>query len=210
MSAPKEKSTRQRILHMLKVQGPLSAREITAELGITEMAVRRHLATLEKDGHIATSEIRQTAGRPSAVFGLTDSGEGLFPKTYPKVTLDLLGELAEESGEEMIDLLFERRRNKLHQRYASEMKGKDLAGRVQSLARIQNDNGYMTELMEVEEGFVLKEYNCPISEVADAYGQACRCELELFQSLLEVSVSRTECLAKGGRCCTYKISSCEN
>lgn len=209
MSAQKEMSTRQRVLHMLKVQGPLSAREITAELGITEMAVRRHLATLERDGNIAPSEIRQTAGRPSAVFGLTELGEGLFPKTYPKVTLDLLGELAEESGEEMIDLLFERRRNKLHKRYVSEMEGKDLAGKVQSLAQIQNDNGYMTELTQVEDGYVLKEYNCPISEVAGVYGQACRCELELFESLLQVPISRTECLAKGGRCCTYNIQSAE-
>lgn len=207
MSAPKDMSTRQQVLHMLKLQGPLSAREITAELKITEMAVRRHLATLEKDGYIAPHLVRQTAGRPSAVYGLTDTGETLFPKTYPKVTLDLLEELQDEAGEEMIDLLFERRRNKLRERYIKEMEDKDLESRVHSLARIQNDGGYMTELTEDEEGYILREYNCPISEVADVYQQACRCELELFESLLQASVTRTECLAKGGRCCTYKIKS---
>lgn len=206
MSAPKDMSTRKQVLHMLKLRGPLSAREITAELHITEMAVRRHLATLEKDGHIAPHMVRQTAGRPSAVYGLTDSGEALFPKTYPKVALDLLEELEDEAGQEMIDLLFERRRNKLRERYKKEMEDKNLASRVHSLARIQNDGGYMTELTEDEEGgYTLREYNCPISEVADVYNQACRCELELFESLLQASVSRTECLAKGGRCCTYKI-----
>jgi len=45
-------STRERILHMMKTAGPLSAKEITNELQITEMAVRRHLSSMERDGLI--------------------------------------------------------------------------------------------------------------------------------------------------------------
>jgi predicted ArsR family transcriptional regulator len=56
-----------------------------------------------------------------------------------------------------------------------------------------------------DEEYVLEELNCPISQVANRYQHACRCELDLFQSLLEADVERTECLAKGDKKCVYRI-----
>lgn len=207
MNPLKEASTRERILHMMKKSGPLSAKEITNELQITEMAVRRHLSTLERDGLIEPKMIRQTMGRPSAVYGLTELSEGLFPKNYHTLTLDLLGELALESGEDTVNRLFEKRRDKLRSQYKPALEGRAFADKVKKLAEIQNDNGYMTELERNEHGdFVLKEHNCPIAQIANRYNHACECELELFQSLLNTEVERTECLAKDGHKCVYIIS----
>lgn len=199
-------STRERILHMMKTVGPLSAKEITHELQITEMAVRRHLGSMERDGLIESKMIRQTLGRPTAVYGLTDTAEGMFPKSYSTLTLDLLDTLAEESGEDMVNHLFERRKEKLTQRYKSEMQGKDFNQKVLRLAEIQNENGYMTECTAQEDGsFVLKEHNCPISQIADQFNHACECELKLFETLLDTKVERTECLVEQGKRCVYVI-----
>ncbi|CAM4494346.1 metalloregulator ArsR/SmtB family transcription factor [Paenibacillus phoenicis] len=206
MNAKRDLSTRERILHLMKTAGPLSAKELTTELQITEMAVRRHLGTMERDGLIESKMIRQTAGRPTAVYGLTELAEGLFPKRYHSLTLDLLDELAEESGEDMVDRLFDRRKEKLSRKYMSEMQGKSLTEKVRTLSEIQNDNGYMTELQETDHGeYVLMEHNCPISQIANRYNHACDCELKLFESLLDADVERTECLAQQGRKCVYVI-----
>ncbi|MCT2197538.1 transcriptional regulator [Paenibacillus sp. p3-SID1389] len=206
MNAKKDLSTRERILHLMKTAGPLSAKDLTTELQITEMAVRRHLGTMERDGLIESKMIRQTAGRPTAVYGLTELAEGLFPKRYHSLTLDLLDELAEESGEDMVDRLFDRRKEKLSRKYMSEMQGKSLTEKVRTLSEIQNDNGYMTELQETDHGeYVLMEHNCPISQIANRYNHACDCELKLFESLLDADVERTECLAQQGRKCVYVI-----
>ncbi|MNZ60904.1 hypothetical protein D3C78_789800 [compost metagenome] len=210
MNQPKEKdlSTRDQIMQMMKTSGPLSTREITVQLGITEMAVRRHLGTMERDGFIESKMIRQTLGRPTAVYGLTELAENIFPKKYHTLTLDLLGELADESGEEYVNHLFERRKDKLNRKYEPQMQGKSLPDKVRKLAEIQNENGYMTECEQVEEGhFILKEHNCPISQIANQYTHACQCELKLFESLLEASVERTECLAQDGNRCVYVIRS---
>ena len=70
--------------------------------------------------------------------------------------------------------------------------------------------GYMAEVedgADAGEEFVLHEYNCPIAQVAGRYQQACQCELALFRELLGTKVERTECLAKGGGKCTYRIGS---
>ncbi|EOS57943.1 helix-turn-helix transcriptional regulator [Paenibacillus barengoltzii] len=206
MNTKKDLSTRERILHLMKTAGPLSAKELTTELQITEMAVRRHLGTMERDGLIESKMVRQTAGRPTAVYGLTELAEGLFPKRYHSLTLDLLDELAEEGGEVMVDRLFDRRKEKLSRRYMAEMQGKSLTEKVRTLSEIQNDNGYMTELQETDGGeYVLMEHNCPISQIANRYNHACDCELKLFESLLDADVDRTECLAQQGRKCVYVI-----
>lgn len=207
MEQAQDLSTRDTILHMLKTKGPLSAKSIASTLLVTDMAVRRHLGSLEKEGFIETELIRQAMGRPLALYRLTPHAESLFPNKYSTLTLDLLDELAEEAGEDMVARLFERRRDKLQQRYEAGVAGKPLAERVRTLTDIQNDNGYMAECEQTEDGkYVIKEHNCPISQVANRYNLACSCELELFSSLLEAKVERTECLASGGCRCVYVIT----
>ncbi|MCU6794652.1 MULTISPECIES: metalloregulator ArsR/SmtB family transcription factor [Paenibacillus] len=199
-------STRRVVLTMLKTKGPLAVSEIAKQLGITEMAVRRHLNTLERDGLIESKLVRQAMGRPTNLYSLTESADELFPKNYYNLTLDLLGELVEEAGEAKVQLLFERRKEKMIDRYEEQMQGKELGDRVKALAEIQNANGYMVNWSADEDGtFVINEHNCPISQVANQYNHACHCELMMFETLLGADVKRTECLVKGGLKCSYSI-----
>lgn len=75
-----ENSTRDMILRLIKTAGKRSILEIAQKLGISEMAVRKHIQVLEKDGFITSSIQRQTKGRPSKLYQLTSKGEDLFPK----------------------------------------------------------------------------------------------------------------------------------
>ncbi|WP_258171342.1 metalloregulator ArsR/SmtB family transcription factor [Paenibacillus sp. R14(2021)] len=202
-AARQEGSTRQTVLTLLKTNGQMNAGELAKQLQITEMAVRRHLNTLERDGLIAPTIVRQAMGRPTHMFSLTEQAELLFPKNYHVLALDLLEEL-EDPG--TIDRLFEGRKRKLIERYAHRMEGKSLQEKVSELAAIQNDGGYMVQVESSGNDLVLHEYNCPIAQVANRYQQACQCELSLFQQLLEAKVERTECLAKGGGKCSYRIA----
>ncbi|MBP1154692.1 MULTISPECIES: metalloregulator ArsR/SmtB family transcription factor [unclassified Paenibacillus] len=208
MNYESEVPTRKVILTMLKTKGPLSVSKVSRELGITEMAVRRHLNTLERDSLIESKLVRQAMGRPTHQYSLTERADDLFPKKYQHLTLDLLEELESALGEDKVNLLFERRKQRLIGRFKNRMNGKSLSDRVLELSDIQNMNGYMVELERKEDGsYLLKEHNCPISQVANQYNHACSCELEMFRSLLgeEAKVERTECLAKGGSQCAYVI-----
>ncbi|RAP78671.1 ArsR family transcriptional regulator [Paenibacillus montanisoli] len=200
-------STRQTVLTLLKTHGQMNAGELAKHLQITEMAVRRHLSTLERDGLIAPTIVRQAMGRPTHMFSLTEQAELLFPKNYHVFALDLLEELEDDPDTAaIVDRLFEGRKRKLLERYAYRMDGKSLEEKVAELASIQNEGGYMVALETDESGMVLHEYNCPIAQVANRYQQACQCELSLFQQLLGTEVERTECLAKGGGKCSYRIA----
>ncbi|MFC5649219.1 helix-turn-helix transcriptional regulator [Paenibacillus solisilvae] len=206
-----EGSTRHTVLTLLKTQGQLNAAELAKQLQLTEMAVRRHLSTLERDGLITPIVIRQAIGRPTHRFQLTEQAEHLFPKNYHVLALDLLEELEDDpETAALVERLFEGRKRKLIERYAYRMEGKSLREKITELAVIQNDGGYMVQLHDENDAFVLNEYNCPIAQVAKRYQHACQCELTLFEHLLGTGVERTECLAKGGEKCSYRISNITN
>lgn len=208
MAAPKEQSTRQLLMTLLKTNGKISVSFMAQELGITEMAVRRHLAVMEQDGLLQTELSRKGMGRPMTMYSLSDHADHLFPKNYHKLTLDLLEELDAEEGDDVVSRLFDSRKRKLFKKYRPQLEGKSLDDKVETLAQIQEDNGYMVKIERDRGGrFVLEEYNCPIAEVAKRYQDACRCEKALFEDLLEVPVERTECLTKGDRKCKYIIHS---
>jgi predicted ArsR family transcriptional regulator len=204
MSAEQEGSTRTTLLTLLRTRGTLSVNEMAKELGITEMAVRRHVHTFEGEGMLDSRLSRQAMGRPTRRYFLTLKADELFPKNYPVLALDLLDELDGEAAG-MVDILFERRKRKLISKYEDRMKGKALSDRVAELAEIQNAGGYMVNWRPDDEGFVFEEFNCPIAQVAQRYNQACTCELALFEKLLDADVQRTECLTKGGFKCKYVI-----
>jgi predicted ArsR family transcriptional regulator len=185
----------------------MNAGMLAAELGLTEMAIRRHMHELERQGSVSIVPVRQPKGRPLHLYELTTGAERYFPRNYHTLTIDLLAELeADPHTSPLIDRMFEGRRRKLQERYMPRMAGKSLEERVRELTSIQNGGGYMAEMECGDNGeYLLHEYNCPITDVAGTYDQACNCELALFRSLLDVEVQRTECLAKGGSRCSYAI-----
>lgn len=209
MQPQEERSTRSQLLKMLKTEGSCSTSEMAKAMSITEMAVRRHLQTMEREGLIQSVLVRQPMGRPSYRYSLTALADERFPKNYPQLTLDLFRELEQQpGGTQMINLMFEGRRDRLEARFRDRMDNRTLEERVAELSAIQNDGGYMASWMpdpDERGAYRLHEYNCPVAQVANRYRQACHCELQLFERLLGAQVERTECLADGDRRCTYAI-----
>lgn len=202
-------STRDQILSLLKVNKQLTVSEMANQLDITEMAVRRHLNTLERDKIIETTLVRQAMGRPTNVYYLTKAGQDMFPRNYAPLTVDLLRDIESISGKEMIEQLFERRKERMKEVYGARITDyKTLDEKIAELAKLQNEHGYMVEWEKDEEGnFIFKEYNCPISDIAQEFPVACKCELSLFQELLGTDEVDCEvCMAVDAEPhCYYKI-----
>jgi predicted ArsR family transcriptional regulator len=199
-------STRKQILLMLKTGGPLTVSEMAQRLGVTEMAVRRHVNTLERDGLVQSRLLRQSMGRPTSQYYLTEKSEEHFPKSYSSFTLEILNDLEQTQGSSVIDLLFQSREKRLTENHRADFQTGDLREKVRKLAELQDSKGYMVEWEELPDGrFKLVEFNCPIAQVANRYNQACQCEINWFRNLLDADVERTECKARGGQNCVYYI-----
>ncbi|AQQ53414.1 helix-turn-helix transcriptional regulator [Planococcus lenghuensis] len=201
-------TTKDKLLNLLKKDAPLTVGQLAERLDVTEMAIRKHLHMLEKDAFIRSSEIRQPIGRPIQTFSLSDKAEKLFPKTYENLTVDFLEDLRAIQGEAVIDQLFENRSRRLSAEYTDLMTDKSNEEKAETLKQIQNEKGYMVDLIKVNDHqFELIEHNCPIFGVSRNFKQACRCETDMFRSVLETdSIERTSCKADGDQHCRFMIS----
>src|SRR6266487_7047989 len=70
-------------------------------VGLTDNAVRMHIAALHRDGIVAqVGSQRDTGGKPARLYGLTREGEELFPKAYALVLAKLVEEIVRTEGRE--------------------------------------------------------------------------------------------------------------
>lgn len=199
-------SSRREILNLLKVNGGMTADQVSRAIGTTAVAVRQHLQTLEAEGLVTSYTERRPVGRPVQVYVLTSKADDLFPKNYPlfiKVLLEELKELVEPS---VVEQLFKRIKERLKADYSPHLKGKTPEEKVVELARLRDVAGYMTEVQREDGVFFLVEHNCAISKVAQDHPQTCQVELDLFQELIpEAEVTRVCHIASGDPVCRYAI-----
>ncbi|MGD9677489.1 MAG: helix-turn-helix transcriptional regulator [Vulcanibacillus sp.] len=199
-------TTREEILLMIKKKGILSASEISKDIGITEMAVRRHLNTLERDELIESSLIRQTMGRPTNNYSLTERADDFYPKTYKSFAQDILNLIIEMDGREKLTEIFNIGKERFIETYQKKMFAIiNMEDRINALINIQNQKGYMAELEVTEDEYIIKKYNCPISAIAMEFNQVCEIEKELYNNILETEVKCTQCLSNGDKYCVFRV-----
>ncbi|HAX24343.1 MAG TPA: transcriptional regulator [Thermomicrobiales bacterium] len=205
---PQRGKTRADILNVLKRSDGLTADQLAGQLGITSMAVRKHIAALESEELIDSSISRRPIGRPARVYRLSKQSDSLFPRRYDTMAVDLLIDLAAMDGPGKLDLLFNRRADRtfeyLEQRLSS---ARTLGERVKALAEGMDDLGYLADWKQVGPGtYLVNQYNCAIQRVASAFPQVCYYELETYRRLLDADVQRSCHLASGDHLCCYVVT----
>lgn len=200
-------STKDKILELLKKEKSMTVSQLSKRLGITEMAVRKHLNMLERDSLLTVSEVKQPMGRPLQVFALSPKADELFPKNYENMTVEFLHDLKELHGEEIIDYLLEKRSERQKNSYLPNMQGKTAAEKVEKLTEIQNGKGYMANVTKIDEDtYEIVEHNCPIFAVAKEFKKACACETGMFKKVLGADqVERMTCRADNGDHCRFFV-----
>lgn len=198
-------NTRERILDLIKRKGALTAEELSQPLGISAVAVRRHLEALERDGLVATSVLHRPLGRPAFLYRLTQAAENLFPKAYLPLLVDFMEDVRASGGEERLNRLFEARNQRLRQSFLPRLEGKQLKERIQELMRILEEQGYLGSFQARDGSFLLKLHNCPVHGVAQRFHQTCLFERELLEQLLSAKVSLEATLVQGEPVCNYRI-----
>ena len=200
-------TTRREILSLIKRRGPMTVQELSRSLEITPMGVRQHLAILERDGHVRSNGIRRGQGRPSRVYSITLEGDKVFPRTYEQVATALLDDVKALDGDAKVSAVFEHRRKHQLEQYRARMAGKEFPEKVAALSTLRDEEGYLAEHEQLDKDtFVLVEHNCPIRTVAEAYRQACACEMTLFADALGTDVTRTDYILAGAPHCRYVIT----
>jgi predicted ArsR family transcriptional regulator len=203
-------NTREQILEILQRSGNgLTADALAHKLGISAVAVRKHLAALERDNCVQTELERRPVGRPTSLYRPTATAQELFPNDYANLATAVLEMIRLLDGAQKVDELFQHRAEVLASELASRVQGATLQERLREVAQVLEEQGYMPEIQQLTEGrehYLLTEHHCPILQVAKAFQQACSCELDVLLKVLQVRVERCDHRMLGHPHCSYLIS----
>ena len=203
-------NTRQHILALLKRSGGgLTADDLAQRLGISAVAVRKHLTALERDQLVAAELQRRPMGRPTYLYHPTAQAQELFPNDYANLATHILELIRHMDGDRKVDAIFHQRAEALATELAARVQGATLPERLQEVGQILEEQGYMPEIRPLKEGpgqYLLTEYHCPILQVAKTFQQACTCELDVFLKVLQANVERCDHRMMGHPQCSYLIT----
>lgn len=221
MTTTQQHSTKQDILRYLLKQGEATAQELAENLQISPQAIRRHLKDLEAEDLIVHQAVQAGMGRPNHVYTLSRQGKDQFPDRYDDFAVSLLDTLTETVGADQVGSILRKQWERKAQEYQERLGQGAVRERVAKLVEIRQAEGYMAEShpvaadgsVLVEEGadllsdrFILVEYNCAISHIAESFPSVCGHELEMFAAALpDCKVERTHWIVNGEHRCGYLI-----
>jgi len=192
--------TKLRILETLRSRSSCAG-SLAESLGISKVAVHRHLEDLEREGLVrARLEKSEGRGRPKQVYQAVDE-----QAPYARMCADVLTHLKELFGEGLVLEVLNRRNNKLLEELAPHLEGLSLEQKLYRLAEFLTEQGYQASFFYENGRWYLEQGRCPKLALSLEHSEFCQTELELYQKLLGVPVTREKRISAGGDCCRYRI-----
>ena len=191
-------STRGQVATLLR-HGERTVEELAQALGLTDNAVRAHLATLERDGLVRQTGLRRGTSKPAYAYGLTPAAERLFPKAYGTLLRLLLDVLAERLPPSAVDDALRDVGHRVAAAQAAPVG--ELRDRVDQALAVLADLGGLAEADEREDGLVIRGASCPLAAALPGHPEVCLLAETLLSDLIGVPVA--ECCERGDqpRCC---------
>ena len=178
-------STRGQVVALLR-RASRTVEELARSLGLTDNAVRAHLAALERDGLVRQEGLRRGGGKPAFAYDLTPEAERLFPKAYAPALGQLLALLAERLGPAEAEALV----RETGQRRAAGGPAAVGEPRARLAAAVATLNGLggLTELDKAEDTLAIQGYCCPLAAVATDRPEICALAESLVSAVAGVPV----------------------
>jgi len=192
--------TKLRILETLRSRSSCAG-SLAESLGISKVAVHRHLEDLEREGLVrARLEKSEGRGRPKQVYQAVDE-----QAPYARMCADVLSHLKELFGQGLVLEVLNRRNNRLLEELAPHLEGLSLEQKLYRLAEFLTERGYQASFFCENGSWYLEQRRCPKLALSLEHSEFCQAELELYQKLLGVPVTREKRISAGGDCCRYRI-----
>jgi predicted ArsR family transcriptional regulator len=192
--------TKLRILETLRSRSSCAG-SLAESLGISKVAVHRHLEDLEREGLVrARLEKNEGRGRPKQVYQAVDE-----QAPYARMCAEVLTHLKELFGAGLVLEVLTKRNNRLLEELSPHIEGLTLEQKVFRLAEFLVEQGYQASFYFENGAWYLEQARCPKLALSIEHGEFCQAEQQMYQKLLGVPVVREERIAAGGDCCRYRI-----
>ena len=207
--------TRDEVVRILHEQGAGSVAELSAALGVSEGAIRRHMDIILAEGLVDARLERHGRGRPAVRYSLSEAGEEhtaarhysrLLDRLYPA-----LAELSQESvegepGTVVLERVFEQIASDVAREYAPQVRSEELSERVEQVAEALREDGILRDVVDEGEVFRLRNVGCPYRSTAQKTHAACAADRRVIELLLDRPVEQVATAVGGSLTCEYLVS----
>lgn len=191
-------TTKGRILALLR-RGSRTIDELASALGVTDNAIRLHVAALERDGVVQQRGVRPTGGKPAYAYEVAPEAERLFTKAYIPVLTQLVGVLEERlSPSELQALLREVGRRIAAARGTSPG---TVRAKAEVAATVLTELGGIVDVEEQDGRITLRGFSCPLADAVRAHPATCQAVESLVAELTGGAVQERCDRAGRPRCC---------
>ena len=196
-------STRGRIISLLR-ESTATVNDLAEQLGLTDNAVRAHLATLERDGLVRQSGLRKGSRKPHYAYELTSEGEHLFPKAYDALLNQLISVLKERLTPRAFKDALRAVGRALASNRKSVEKRQSLERRAQDALLTLRDIGGNPRLEKNRGALVISSTSCPLATVVAEHPETCQMVETLISELVDSEV-KEDCDRTGTPRCRFSI-----
>jgi predicted ArsR family transcriptional regulator len=196
-------STRGQIVALLR-RTTRTVTEMAAALGLTDNAVRAHLATLERDGMVESRPIRKGVGKPALAYDLTPEADRFFPKAYEPVLGELLGALAERLPPAELDAVLRATAQRLAAGRASA--AGTLPERVQAAADALEELGGVARVESADGAHRIRGQSCPLAAAVPEHPELCQMAAVLVSEIAGAPARACCDVGDRPRCC-FEVAS---
>jgi predicted ArsR family transcriptional regulator len=195
-------TTRGQIVTLLR-GGNRSVDELAAELGLTDNAVRAHLAILQREQIIESTGVRRegSVGKPATIYAIAPGAQPLFSRAYSPLLSALLVELRTDTVPSAMRRLLKRVGRRMAPR---ERAVGTLEARVRAGSNLLNELGGSTQVAREANAFVIRGHGCPLSEAVVACPETCGAVTQMLSEVTGTSVVES-CDRNGPPNCLFRV-----
>lgn len=185
------------IIRLIKCSDGLSVGELSEELGMSYMGIKKHCLAMQKLGYLDTWRRPKEVGRPEKTYRLTRKLDPLFPAISDDVSLSILEaatQLDPNAAEKLLFHFFREQTKVL----AKTVVGDSVQERAERLAAERTKRGYFSFCRYSEEdGLYLEEFHNPLRSLFEKYATLDRMEIQMFEKLLGAHVEKSRAEVSG-------------
>ncbi|HSM58409.1 MAG TPA: DeoR family transcriptional regulator [Candidatus Sulfomarinibacteraceae bacterium] len=201
-----KESTRDIILHTIKLRHQATVNELAEAADVSPVTVRHHLNSLQAESLLKSDSVRRKVGRPYHVYSLSKKGHELFPKRYARLSTRLLEELKKQFPAEVVTELFHNVVAGIVEEHREQFEGLPFEERLSYLVDMLAEEGFLARWEKIDDEYHLIEYSCPYISVGEEHMEICSFDKELIISVLDTDVKQHSCMLNGDHCCEFSFT----
>ncbi len=178
------------ILNLVKRNGGMCVKELSAKLKMSYMGVKQHCDDLKRRGYLDTWRRPKKTGRPEKIYRPAEKLDLVLPNWSSELCLGLLSLAAQAYGDTVPDRLLYGFLQQKVERWNAKLKAKKPAERAAELAKLRNADGWMCEVIDDADGLRLVDHHSPMAEVARLYPSLADMEVRVLSRVFGHTLQR--------------------